>query len=127
LTLAFVCPGQGSQSPGRQKDLAAACDVVQSAYAEASDIPGYDLWQRVQEGPVERLNETEITQPAMLAAGVAAGRAWKAADGEDLQRLAGHSLGALLVQFPQDASTRLSPFSWRWGYSSNKRGSVNEQ
>ncbi len=93
MTLAFVCPGQGSQSLGMQRDLAATYDVVQSTYAEASDILGYDLWQLVQDGPAERLNETVVTQPAMLAAGVAAYRAWKAAGGSDPQQLAGHSLG----------------------------------
>ncbi|MGI9235330.1 MAG: ACP S-malonyltransferase [Woeseiaceae bacterium] len=93
LTIAMVFPGQGSQSQGMQAELAAAYPVVQETYAQASDVLGYDLWALVQTGPAERLAETVVTQPAMLAAGVAAYRVWQAAGGEMPQQMAGHSLG----------------------------------
>ncbi len=93
MTLAFVFPGQGSQSVGMQADLAAEFDEVQSTYAEASEILGFDLWSLVREGPAEKLAETTITQPAMLAAGVAAYRVWQTAGGTVPTQMAGHSLG----------------------------------
>ena len=89
----MVFPGQGSQSPGMQADLAERYSVVRRTYAEASDVLGYDLWARVQEGPADKLAETTVTQPAMLAAGVAAWRAWIEAGGEWPALVSGHSLG----------------------------------
>jgi len=89
----MVFPGQGSQSQGMQADLAAQYPIVRETYAEAGELLGYDLWQLVQDGPAEKLGETIVTQPAMLAAGVAAYRAWQAAGGSDPSQLAGHSLG----------------------------------
>lgn len=89
----MVFPGQGSQSLGMQAELAAAYPVVQETYAEASDVLGYDLWELVQNGPAQRLGETVVTQPAMLAAGVAAYRVWLAAGGTLPTQMAGHSLG----------------------------------
>jgi len=93
LTIAMVFPGQGSQSQGMQADLAAEHQSVQETYAEASDVLGYDLWQLVQDGPSERLAETVVTQPAMLAAGYAAWRVWQDEGGTAPSHLAGHSLG----------------------------------
>ena len=93
MSIAMVFPGQGSQSQGMQADLAAEFDEVQATYAEASEILGYDLWQLVQDGPAEKLAETVVTQPAMLAAGVAAWRAWRRAGGGQPSHMAGHSLG----------------------------------
>jgi len=89
----MVFPGQGSQSVGMQADLAAEYAVVQETYAEASEILGYDLWALVQNGPTEKLSETVVTQPAMLAAGTAAYRVWLAAGGDAPAQVAGHSLG----------------------------------
>ena len=89
----MVFPGQGSQSVGMQADLATEYPVVQETYAEASEILGYNLWTLVQEGPADKLSETVVTQPAMLTAGTAAYRVWKAAGGQDPAQLAGHSLG----------------------------------
>lgn len=89
----MVFPGQGSQSLGMQSDLAAEHPVVRETYAEASEILGYDLWQAVQDGPEEKLSETVVTQPAMLAAGTAAFRVWQAAGGLQPSQMAGHSLG----------------------------------
>lgn len=93
LTIAMVFPGQGSQSQGMQADLAAEFPVVEETFAEASDVMGYDLWALVQAGPAERLSDTLVTQPAMLAAGVAAYRVWQAAGGSAPAQMAGHSLG----------------------------------
>lgn len=99
----MVFPGQGSQSVGMQADLAAHYPVVEETYAEASDILGYDLWQRVQDGPAEALAETTVTQPAMLTAGIAAYRVWRAAGGQEPQNLAGHSLGEYSALVAADA------------------------
>lgn len=93
MSIAMVFPGQGSQSLGMQADLAAEYDEVRATYAEANEILGFDLWQLVQDGPAERLSETVVTQPAMLAAGVAAWRVWQKAGGPVPTHMAGHSLG----------------------------------
>lgn len=93
MSFAAVFPGQGSQSIGMLGELAAAHPEVQQTFAEASQALGYDLWALTQQGPEERLNSTQQTQPALLAAGVAAWRVWKAAGGRDPSAMAGHSLG----------------------------------
>lgn len=89
----MMFPGQGSQSVGMLAALAAAVPVVRETFAEASAVLGYDLWALCQQGPEARLGETERTQPAMLAAGIAAWRAWQARGGATPMHLAGHSLG----------------------------------
>jgi [acyl-carrier-protein] S-malonyltransferase len=66
--LAFVFPGQGSQTVGMLAELASLNSIVKATFAEASEVLGYDLWQLVSEGPAEKLNATRQTQPAMLAA-----------------------------------------------------------
>lgn len=91
--LAFVFPGQGSQSLGMLSELAQAGSVVEQAFAEASEGAGVDLWAIAQSGPEEQLNQTEFTQPALLAAGVAVWRAWNERGGARPAQLAGHSLG----------------------------------
>ena len=93
MTLAFTFPGQGSQSIGMLAGLAADHAQVQDCFAEASEVLGYDLWELTQQGPETRLNATEQTQPAMLAAGVAVARVWQAAGGPAPALGAGHSLG----------------------------------
>lgn len=93
MSLAFVFPGQGSQSVGMLKDLAENFSEVTSIFQEASDALGYDLWSLIQEGPAEKLNSTDITQPAMLASSVATWRVWQAKGGAVPQVMAGHSLG----------------------------------
>jgi [acyl-carrier-protein] S-malonyltransferase len=93
MSLAFVFPGQGSQSLGMLSALAASSPVVESVFAEASEVLGYDLWKSCQEGPEEALNQTECTQPAMLAAGVATYRLWRERGGPLPLLMAGHSLG----------------------------------
>ncbi len=93
MSLAFVFPGQGSQSVGMLRALAQVSPVIQATFAEAGEVLGYDLWQRCQEGPAELLNATECTQPAMLTAGVATYRLWRARGGAQPAVMAGHSLG----------------------------------
>ncbi|QBF81483.1 [acyl-carrier-protein] S-malonyltransferase [Shewanella maritima] len=91
--LAFVFPGQGSQAVGMLAELAESQPVVAQTFAEASEALGYDLWELVQQGPAEKLNETDKTQPALLTASVAIWRAYLAADKPMPDFLAGHSLG----------------------------------
>lgn len=93
MTLAFVFPGQGSQSEGMLKELADTYSVVGATFKEASDRLGYDLWSVVQTGPADKLNSTDVTQPAMLAAGVATWRVWLEKSGAMPAMMAGHSLG----------------------------------
>ncbi len=90
---AIVFPGQGSQAIGMLSELAEQYDVVNQTFAEASDALGYDLWSLVQNGPVEDLNQTFRTQPALLAASVAIWRVWQELGLEQPEVLAGHSLG----------------------------------
>ena len=93
MGFAAVFPGQGSQSVGMLADLAAAFPAVEATFAEASEALGYDLWRVCREGPEEKLNATECTQPAMLAAGVAVWRVWAGEGGGAPALMAGHSLG----------------------------------
>jgi [acyl-carrier-protein] S-malonyltransferase len=92
MQLAFVFPGQGSQAVGMM-DGFSAHPVVRETFAEASEALGEDLWRLVAEGPPEALALTTNTQPVMLAAGVAAWRAWLASGGPRPAVVAGHSLG----------------------------------
>ena len=93
MSLAFVFPGQGSQSIGMMSALASYSPVIEATFAEASEVLHYDLWKRCQEGPVEALNATTCTQPAMLTAGVATYRLWRECGGAVPGFMAGHSLG----------------------------------
>ncbi|NAZ44703.1 ACP S-malonyltransferase [Vibrio toranzoniae] len=90
---AIVFPGQGSQAIGMLADLGEQYDVVKQTFSEASEALGYDLWALVQDGPVENLNETFRTQPALLTASVAIWRVWQELGLEQPVNLAGHSLG----------------------------------
>jgi len=91
--LAFVFPGQGSQSLGMLAELGSEYAAVKAAFDEASAGAGVDLWALSQHGPDEALNRTENTQPALLAAGVAVWRVWHELGGPTPAVLAGHSLG----------------------------------
>ncbi|MFP5417559.1 MAG: ACP S-malonyltransferase [Gammaproteobacteria bacterium] len=92
MKLAFVFPGQGSQSVGMMQGWGERAEV-RFTFSEASDALGQDLWSLVTEGPADLLNQTIHTQPAMLAADVAVWRVWQAAGGLQPAWLAGHSLG----------------------------------
>ena len=91
---AIVFPGQGSQSVGMMTNWGEYQNVVKDVYTQASDALGYDLWEIISQGPAERLNSTEVTQPAMLCAGVASwqiiSRIKSIPQG---QVMSGHSLG----------------------------------
>jgi [acyl-carrier-protein] S-malonyltransferase len=92
VKLAFVFPGQGSQSVGMMQGWGERAEV-RATFVEASDALGQDLWALVTEGPVDQLNQTINTQPAMLAADIAVWRVWQAAGGAMPVLMAGHSLG----------------------------------
>jgi len=92
-SLAFVFPGQGSQTVGMLAELAAVHPEVRATFDEASEGAGVDLWDISQNGPEERLGSTENTQPALLAASVAVWRVWVKQGGPMPAFLSGHSLG----------------------------------
>lgn len=92
-TFAAVFPGQGSQFVGMFADFMSNA-VVADTFAEANEALGYDLKSLVLNGPEAELNKTEVTQPAILTASVAAYRALVAAAPElKPQAVGGHSLG----------------------------------
>jgi [acyl-carrier-protein] S-malonyltransferase len=92
MSIAFVFPGQGSQSIGMMAGFEDH-PMVRATFDEASAVLGEDLWALVTDGPDEALNQTVNTQPVMLTAGVAVWRAWQAAAGATPAIVAGHSLG----------------------------------
>jgi len=91
--IAFVFPGQGSQSVGMLAELGADHPIVIETFAQASGVLGYDLWDLVQHDEDGKLNQTHITQPALLTASVALWRLWLNQGGIAPSILAGHSLG----------------------------------
>lgn len=105
MSLAFVFPGQGSQSVGMLSQLATKFPHVQATFAEASEVLGYDLWDLVSDGSAEALNQTERTQPAMLAAGIAVWRSWQSVTDITPSFLAGHSLGEYTALVASGAMT----------------------
>ena len=92
MKLAFVFPGQGSQSVGMMAGFDAH-PAIRATFDEASSVLGQDLWALVTSGPESDLNQTVNTQPVMLTAGVAVWRAWQVAGGATPAVVAGHSLG----------------------------------
>lgn len=90
--LAFTFPGQGSQAVAMLADLADQ-SVVTDTFAEASNVLGYDLWDLVQNDDQGKLNQTHITQPALLTASVSLWRLWCVQNGQQPAVMAGHSLG----------------------------------
>lgn len=90
--LAIIFPGQGSQKVGMLADYESS-ELFQSTFREASEALGYDAWEAVKEGPQEKLNLTEITQPILLTCSIALWRIWQDKNGSTPALLAGHSLG----------------------------------
>ena len=116
MPFAFVFPGQGSQSVGMLAGLSGLDPVVRGTFDEASAVLGYDLWQLAQEGPAERLNQTECAQPALLAAGIATLRLWSKLGGGEPTAVSGHSLGeftALVAAGTLDFSTAVDIVKFR--------------
>lgn len=92
--IAFVFPGQGSQSLGMLSELATEYPLVNELFNDVSDSLNYDVWKLTQEGPIEVLNQTAQTQVAMLTADVAVFRVLeKQMPHQATALLAGHSLG----------------------------------
>src|SRR5687767_15138591 len=92
MKLAMVFPGQGSQSIGMLKAYAGLPEIDR-VLAEARNALGEDFVKLLDEGPAEKLALTVNTQPAMVTAGYAAYRAWRALGGPAPEMVAGHSLG----------------------------------
>lgn len=90
---ACVCPGQGSQEVGMLRDVADAFPGVKNCFSTASSVLGYDVWQIVQEGPADRLDNTIYTQPAMLTADISLWLAMQSVRSMKPALIAGHSLG----------------------------------
>lgn len=105
MSYAFVFPGQGSQSVGMLAELAESHSQVNEVFAEASDALGYDLWDVVQNDSEGKLNQTDITQPAMLASGIAVHRVLKAQTEVAPAFMAGHSLGEYTALVASGAMT----------------------
>ncbi|EDP45969.1 ACP S-malonyltransferase [Rickettsiella grylli] len=91
--IAFIFPGQGSQSLGMLAEFAKEYPLIQETFSQASQVLKFDLWKLCQEGPEAALNQTENTQPALLAASVALWRVWQQERGVKPMFMAGHSLG----------------------------------
>ena len=91
--LAIVFPGQGSQSLGMMDNLIKLDKDVKKIFNIASEILGYNILEIISSGPKEKLNETEITQPAILLTSYATWLLWKKKSDLIPDVLAGHSLG----------------------------------
>ncbi|MBL7003478.1 MAG: ACP S-malonyltransferase [Gammaproteobacteria bacterium] len=91
--IAYIFPGQGSQSVGMMSSWGDHTTSVNSLFQQASDILELDLLSIVKEGPKEQLNQTHITQPAMLVSGVASFQVWQKETDFNVDIMAGHSLG----------------------------------
>ena len=114
MKIAFVFPGQGSQSVG-MLDAFAGDAVVHDLLDRAREALDEDLGRLIAEGPAEQLALTINTQPAMLLAGLAIYRAWRAAGGAVPAVMAGHSLGEYTAltaaeALPVEAALRLVRF-----------------
>ena len=93
MSLAFIFPGQGSQALGMADQLLADYPHARHRFDQASDILGYDIANLIANGPVEKLNSTEVTQPALMVVSVAVWDQWVAAGGPMPDFMAGHSFG----------------------------------
>src|ERR1700757_445949 len=90
--LAFVFPGQGSQSVGMLNAFAGD-PVVARTVRRASDALGEDIGRMIEHGPTGQLDLTVNTQPCLLTAAFAIYEAWRVAGGPQPSLMAGHSLG----------------------------------
>lgn len=90
---AWVFPGQGSQTVGMLASLATEFEQVEQTFSEVSEVLGYDLWDLVQRDSNNNLNQTHITQPALLTASVSVFNVLNSLGAKRPDYLAGHSLG----------------------------------
>jgi [acyl-carrier-protein] S-malonyltransferase len=118
MNIAVVFPGQGSQSIGMLDGYAVDWPVVSETFAQASAVLGYDLWEVVSKGPEERLNQTQITQPAMLAADIAIMRVMQEQCMTKPFAFAGHSLGEYAALVAGGAIEFTDAIRARWRQSS---------
>ncbi|MCO5100135.1 MAG: ACP S-malonyltransferase [Burkholderiaceae bacterium] len=102
MTVAYVFPGQGSQSVGMLSAFAAS-PAARALLGRADDALGEKLSTLIAEGPAEALSLTVNTQPAMLVAGYLCWSEWRAAGGAPPIALAGHSLGEYTALAVADA------------------------
>ncbi len=93
MGIGFVFPGQGAQQVGMLDDLRATEPILNDRLDGASETLGFDLGEVIRNGPEDRLNQTSVTQPALLAASVALFEIWGARGGAAPIIMAGHSLG----------------------------------
>ena len=91
--LAIVFPGQGSQTIGMTENLLTIDNKIKEIFSTASDVLGYDILKIISDGPKEKLDKTEITQPALLLTSYASWLLWKKKSNSIPAVLAGHSLG----------------------------------
>ncbi len=107
MSIAFIFPGQGSQSTGMLGSIVeqnpAYGEIVTAVFDQASEVLGFDLWDMTQNGPEAELNKTQHTQPAMLAAGYAIWQIWKSKTAVMPAVMAGHSLGEYTALVCADA------------------------
>lgn len=101
--LAYVFPGQGSQSVGMLAALAEHYPLIKEHFTRVSERVGYDVWQLIQEGPENKLNQTEHTQVAMLTADVSIYNLLKKFGLGSVKMMAGHSLGEYAALVSADA------------------------
>jgi len=123
MSIAFVFPGQGSQTIGMLGHIAdenpVYGEIVSTIFRQASDVLGFDLWELVQNGSEAELNLTKNTQPAVLAASYALWQVWKSKEGLMPVVMAGHSLGeytALVCAEAIDFSDAIALVSLRGQY-----------
>ena len=123
--LAYIFPGQGSQSTGMLAEHLESSAIVRGTFTEASDVLGYDMEELVAENADGLLDRTDYTQPALLTASIALWRLWQDQGGIEAGIVAGHSLGEysalvaaeslafvdalLLVRFRGEAMSRAVP------------------
>lgn len=93
MSLVFMFPGQGSQTVGMLEDLLSTSELANQVFNEASAAIDIDLKALALQGPAERINQTEITQPLILTASIAVWRQWCAETDIRPDFLCGHSLG----------------------------------
>ena len=94
--IAYIFPGQGSQSVGMMSDWGDHSTLVKNLFDEASSFLNFDLLSMVQNGPVDDLNQTQNTQPAMLVSGIACFKIWQQETDYDVNLMAGHSFRRIL-------------------------------